>query len=263
MSINVLYFIYQCFWGMLYFQEPISDKLPKREVTTIKLKILTEEYLNRCKKTRNSVGEDQYGVFKITNQKSMENEILNIQNILPSSISVKKTTQIHDFKTSIFEPIMSYTGIFGYYNPFSAEAQYNSSIPATYRPFTLAHESAHQLGFAREQEANFIGFLIGDQAENLDLKYSTEFFVLKSLLNALVVDDPGYVKEILIRYSLGMQRDRAAEISFKREHEGVVEVFFGFTNDLFLKSNQQEGSVTYNYFINLLIQYQYVTNYSK
>ena len=65
MSINVLYFIYQCFWGMLYFQEPISDKLPKREVTTSKLKILTEEYLNRCKKTRNSVGEDQYGVFNI------------------------------------------------------------------------------------------------------------------------------------------------------------------------------------------------------
>lgn len=263
MSINVLYFIYQCFWGMLYFQQPISDKLPKSEVTTVKLKMLTEEYLNRCKKSRDFVNEDQNGVFRIRDQKAIENEILKNQHNLPIIISDKKPTQIHDFKPSIFEPIMSYTGIFGYYNPFSAEAQHNALIPSTYQPFTLAHESAHQLGFAREQEANFIGFLIGDQAENLDLKYSTEYFVLKSLLNALVENDPEYVKEILLQYSFGMQRDRAAEKAFIKAHEGIIELIFGYTNDLFLKTNQQEGSITYNYFINLLIQYQHIRNDSK
>jgi Zn-dependent peptidase ImmA (M78 family) len=54
---------------------------------------------------------------------------------------------------------MNKTGILGYYNPFTAESQYNPNIPATQLPFTLAHEMSHQLGYAREQEASFIAYL--------------------------------------------------------------------------------------------------------
>ncbi|WP_376785804.1 hypothetical protein [Kaistella carnis] len=41
-----------------------------------------------------------------------------------------------------------------------------------------------------------------------------------------------------------------------KKHEGLLEVLFGYTNDLFLKSNQQEGSITYSYFIDLLLRYE-------
>ena len=53
----------------------------------------------------------------------------------------------------MFGIIGNYVGFQGYYNPFTTEAQYNAELPNTYIPFTLSHESAHQLGFAREQEA--------------------------------------------------------------------------------------------------------------
>ena len=261
--LNILYFTYQLFWGMLYFQKPIIEKLPKSEITVREIKILTIEYLEKCKKTRTLVEEDRNGVFVISNLQSIQQEILHNQRILPASINEKRPANVQAFKPSLFKSLMSYTGILGYYNPVSAEAQYNAALPSSYIPFTLAHESAHQLGYAREQEANFIGFLIGENSKNADLKYSTEYFVLKSLLGSLADQDLDFVRKILDGYSPEMKRDRIAEKLFVKKHEGLVDTFFGITNDLFLKSNQQEGSITYSYFIDLLLQYQTISAESK
>ena len=41
-----------------------------------------------------------------------------------------------------------------------------------------------------------------------------------------------------------------------------MNAFFAFTNDLFLKTNQQEGAVTYSYFVDLLVRYERM-NYDK
>ncbi len=254
---NVFYFIYQVFWGMLYFQTPIIQKLSSQEEPNVnKAKKLALIYLEKCRQTRQSVHEDNKGVFIITDLTSIQKEILNQQTTLPSYISDKRAPQILDIKPSLFKNVMNFTGILGYYNPFTAEAQYNSELPHTFIPFTTAHESSHQLGFAREQEANFVGYLIGIHSDNPELKYSTELFTLKSLLRFIAEEDPEFVKNALHHYSSAMKRDRAYEKSFILRHQGWLDDFFRFTNNLFLKSNQQEGSVTYSYFIDLLLNYE-------
>ncbi|WP_419868847.1 DUF3810 domain-containing protein [Chryseobacterium sp. CT-SW4] len=256
--INIFYFSYQLFWGMLYFQTPIIEKLPDEKPTEDKAKKLALLYLEKCRNTRAAVKEDRNGVFRITNICSIQQEILFQQNQLPPYISNKKSYSVNSFKPSLFKRIMNFTGILGYYNPFTAEAQYNSGLPSSYIPFTLAHESSHQLGFAREQEANFIGYLIGVNSNNAELRYSTEYFTLKSLLNSLVEKDPAFVKSVLDSYSPAMKRDRQFEKNFVLQHQGLLEEVFYMTNNLFLKSNQQEGSVTYSYFIELLLRFERV-----
>jgi hypothetical protein len=255
--INVLYFCYQVFWGMLYFQTPILYKLSSQKEPDInKAKILALKYLEKCKASRTMVKEDKNGVFIISDLTSLQLEILQRQKAIPGYISSKKVSSVNSFKPSIFKNVMSFTGILGYYNPFTAEAQYNPQPPATTIPFTSAHESSHQLGFAREQEANFIGYLIGINSSNSDLRYSTEYFTLKSLLRFIIEEDPAFVKSVQKNYSAGMKRDQAFEKSFVLKHQSWLDDFFGFTNNLFLKSNQQEGSVTYSYFIDLLLNYE-------
>ena len=255
-SWNVFYFVYQCFWGMLYFQHPIISKLSEKPPAEEEIKSLAVKYLNRCLYSRNRVKEDANGVFMIESIREIEQEILSQQKHLPAYISSKKSVEISSFKPSLYSGMMSATGISGYYNPFTTEPQYNAAEPSTYIPFTLSHESAHQLGFAREQEANFIGYLIGRDSSNWELKYSTEYFVLKSLLHHLAERDEAFVKNILSRYSEGMQRDRQHEKDFITQNQGLLNDFFSTANDLFLKSNQQEGSVTYSYFIDLLVRYE-------
>lgn len=242
---------------MLYFQTPIIKKLPNQKDPSVeKAKIMALRYLEKCKATRQLVKEDKNGLFIITDLTSVQKEILHQQTQLPHYISDKKAPKINAFKPSLFGRVMNYTGISGYYNPFTAEAQYNAKLPPSLIPFTSAHESSHQLGFAREQEANFVGYLIGIHSKNKDLQYSTEYFTLKSLLRFIVVDDPEFVKSIIKSYSSGMKRDRMYERVFISRHQGLLDDFFGFTNNLFLKSNQQEGSVTYSYFIDLLLNYE-------
>ena len=120
----------------------------------------------------------------------------------------------------------------------------------------MAHETSHQLGFAREQEANFIGYLVGIQSQNTELKYSTEYYTLKSLLNSIIDEDETFVKTVLDEYSEGMKKDRQNEKEFFTKHESYLNQVFSFTNNLFLKTNQQEGSITYSYFIKLLVKYE-------
>ena len=254
--INLFYFIYHLSWGMLYFQAPLAEKLPKREITVDRTKALALLYLEKCRETRKLVDEDERGVFTFKPISLIKLAILNRQEELPEEFKTKTATKIDAFKPILYRGIVSYSGILGYYNPFTAEAQYNDQLPASYIPFTLAHESAHQLGFAREQEANFIGYLIGRNSENAALRYSTEYAVLKALLNSLLEEHKPFVDSVLSQYSAEMKRDRQAEINFRNKHKGPLDVFFGITNDLFLKSNQQDGSVTYSYFVDLLIRHE-------
>lgn len=254
---NIFYFIYQIFWGMLYFQAPLRDQFSKEEVQAEEMKALAQKYLNLCKESRSLVKENPVGVFEIQNSEEIKEEITRNQKNLPLFLPSKKGFKISSAKPSLFNQIMSYSGILGYYNPFTAEAQYNPNLPSISIPFTLAHEFSHQLGYAREQEANFIGYLSGKNSRNVELRYSTEYFVLKSLLNSLVEKDPKFVHAIISQYSAGMQRDRIAEKIFNKMHEGYFNDLFGITNNLFLKSNQQDGSITYSYFVELLVRYEF------
>lgn len=255
-GLNGFYFIYQIVWGMTYFQEPVIIHLDENPPTQNEIKSLAIKYLHLAKQTRTQVQQDERGVFKINNWHGIEREILRKQNTLPYFLPTKKVTEINNFKASLYSSAMNYTGILGYYNPFTTEAQYNEYLPHTMLPFTLAHESAHQLGYAREQEANFIAYLLAQNTQNVDLKYSVEYYVLKSLLRALMQENEEFVKSILSQYSEQMNRDRQAERDFVQKHQSVIDDIFAFTNDLFLKSNQQEGSITYSYFVDLLVRYE-------
>ncbi|WP_018675375.1 DUF3810 domain-containing protein [Riemerella columbina] len=255
-GINLFYFIYQWVWGMLYFQPPIINQLSSKDPSIEDAKHLSLKYLNHCKQLRNKVKENRDGVFEYPSLANIKQNILQQQYHLPKFLDYKTPTNIDDFKSSLFAPIMAYTGILGYYNPFTAEAQYHQNLPQTYIPFTLAHESAHQLGYAREEEANFIGYLIGIQSQDKNLQYSTAYFTLKSLLSDLYDTEPEFVEQILNQYSEGMKRDRAYEMAFREVHRGKLEDFFGWTNHLFLKSNRQDGRITYSYFTRLLLKYE-------
>jgi hypothetical protein len=62
-------------------------------------------------------------------------------------------------KPSLISVPLSYMGFGGYLNPFTNEAQVNDCLPKYNFPTTTLHEMAHQIGYASESEANFIGFL--------------------------------------------------------------------------------------------------------
>lgn len=253
---NIFYFIYQISWGVLYFQKPILEKLPQKEVSKNEIEQLTLHYIYLTNKTREKVNEDKNGVFKIKNLEYLKRKILESQSLIPKEFYPHKITKIDNLKTSLFGKSMNYSGILGYYNPFTTEAQYNKNLPNTYIPFTLAHESSHQLGFAREQEANFISYIICENSNNSELQYSAYLYTTKSFLKYLSQTNPEFAEQAMLFISEKVKRDLKNDKKFNLEHSGILEDFFHLSNDLFLKSNQQDGAITYSYFIDLLVKYK-------
>ncbi len=85
-------------------------------------------------------------------------------------------------KKSFLALPLTYMGFGGYLNPFTNEAQVNDLLPMYNFPITSSHEMAHQIGFASENECNFIGVLASVKNDNLYYQYSGYSFALRYCL---------------------------------------------------------------------------------
>jgi len=149
---------------------------------------------------------------------------------------------------------MTYTGITGVYFPFTGEANVNTHIPPVTLPFTAGHEMAHQRGFAREDEANFIAYLTCRANPGLDFQYSGSLMAVIYLMNALTAHDPEAAAELRQLYGDGLRQDLAAISAFWRRYQGPVEQVSTRVNDIFLKSSRQKDGVqSYNRVVDLLL----------
>ena len=75
-------------------------------------------------------------------------------------------------KSSFYGWLGNYLGFTGYYNPFTGEAQVNTTVPKFLLPFITLHEMGHQLGYAKEDEANFSGYLAAANSHDTLFQYS-------------------------------------------------------------------------------------------
>ena len=80
--------------------------------------------------------------------------------------------QNYSLKKAIFPNLGDYIGFLAYYQPITGEAIVRSDLPMFTQPYTIAHEMAHQLGYASETEANFIAFVVATKSKDPYLKYS-------------------------------------------------------------------------------------------
>jgi hypothetical protein len=87
-------------------------------------------------------------------------------------------------KRVILSRAMSYTHTLGVYTFFTGEANLNTNAPDYSIPYTMAHELAHQRGIAREDEANFIAFLVCANADDPYIKYCGYMNLCEYVLNA-------------------------------------------------------------------------------
>ena len=86
-------------------------------------------------------------------------------------------------KKSIISRIYLYQGVSGYINPFTLEAIVVEEIPSIDFSITVLHEQAHQLGYAAEEDANFLAFISSINNQDPLIQYSGYVFGLSYLLN--------------------------------------------------------------------------------
>ena len=175
---------------------------------------------------------------------------LNQKLIYAYELASEKYDFIHTFDSSIkrimlSEP-MTYTHISGVYTFFTGEANINTNFPDYTLPFTAAHELAHQRGFAREDEANFIAFLVCIESPDKYIRYSGYLNLYEYLAGALSSANMEYYAKISTTVDKNVKLERIAYSNFfEKYRENVIEKVSDAVNDTFLTVNGTEGTKSY------------------
>lgn len=150
-------------------------------------------------------------------------------------------------KASLFGVIGNYMGYGGYYNPFTGEAQINTHMPAFMLPFIAVHEKAHQQGYAKESEANFVGYLAALQSADSCLKYAANLEMFIYANNALRRSDSVAARNNFKALSPIAIKNLKSYRAFVKKYQGPIDEFTTWFYTKFLRlNNQPEGMYSYN-----------------
>ena len=161
-------------------------------------------------------------------------------------------------KTAIASRILDYLGVSGFYFPWTAEANFNGGMPVMTQPHAVAHEMAHQRGFAREDESNFVGFLVAATSDDEFSRYSAYLFAQRQLLGAMARTDREAAIALAQQRSPGVQRDVETIREYWEQFDGPAREAARSANDAYLRTNRVPGGVlNYGRSVELLVAYSH------
>ncbi len=251
----LVFWLFYLSWGFNYFRPSLAKKLDlKADSYTINDLIKTGEIL------RDSAN---YYQLKLTGNDSISVEVTyGIERILrktPEGYKVISSYIQQDYifpviKKSLLSKLISYLHVTGYLNPFTNEAQINSYYPKFALPFIASHEVAHQLGYAPEDEANFLGFISSIHHPDPYFNYSGYSAALYYVLAELKKYDAKNYEKMIETLNRGVKKNYNEEYLFYKKYQtrfDTTELY-----DSYLKLNQQKSGIqSYNRMIKLLIAY--------
>ena len=255
---SIIYFCFYLFWGLNYYREPLSKNLnyQKQEYTTLQLKKVTAHIIKNLNHYQLEITKND--TLKVENpysEEEMYNIALSGYDHLSEDFPQLKY-QYPSIKSSLMSLLQTYNGTGGYLNPLTGEAHVNSKIPKTSYPTTTCHEMAHQIGFAAENEANFIGFLAANYNDNIYFKYASYRMAFGYCISELRERDKNLSKELWKTINSGIYKDFNASYQFWRAYKNPFEPIVKKGYNAYLKANKQDkGLQSYNYVVDLFISY--------
>jgi hypothetical protein len=146
-------------------------------------------------------------------------------------------------KRSLYGKWLNYTGVTGYLNPFTNEAQVNTTVPGMLHPFITCHEIAHQLGYAPEETANFVGYLAATSTTDKRFRYAANFDMFLYSVRQLAFRDTTLAQNIWSRATPGVKADYKAILDFYEPYTGKVDEYSTMLYDRYLKANKQDKGI--------------------
>jgi len=253
---SAAFFTFVFIWGLNYYRMPFASiaGLEVKPASVKELEGLCQDLILRANELRTSVSTASDGSVDIPGSKrDILNNCYKGYEALSSSYP-SLSGSYGNPKPILLSELMNYTGICGIYFPYTGEANVNIRIPEATLPSTAAHEMAHQRGFSREDEANYISYLACSAHPDVNYKYSGVLLALINSMNALHNADPDSYSKLSGNYSTAVRNDLVGLNAFWKKYEGPVERTSDRINNTYLKANnQKDGVKSYGRMVDLLI----------
>ena len=252
----IIYILFYFLWGFNYFRVDYMNlaNMHGETGTVDDLIALTEEIIQNLNHTRINLKEDNNGVFYL------DEDFLELSKLAQHGFknytvgSINLDGNYGQAKPVLLSEYMGYTGIMGIYIPFTAEPNVNKDIPPQSILSTITHEMAHQRGFAKEEEANFIAYKANINNPDIRFKYSGYYLATQYLLNEIYIEDKETYFFLYSKLSDAVIRDMDYSREYWKSKEGKTEEIVTNMNDTYLKANNQtEGVRSYNGVVKLLL----------
>lgn len=248
-----VYIVFQLLWGLNYNRQGIATQLQLtvEPYTTADLVPLVQELNQQL-----CIYSEEVDSF---NRLSLDKNVILFKE---GEVAYQQVTKDYPFlkyqhpsiKPSLYSSWGQYIGFTGYYNPFSAEAQLKISIPVFLKPFVVCHEIAHQVGYAKENEANFVSFLVSRQSKNAEFRYSAYFEMFLYSWRELLRRDPKLARLYFQAAHPQVKEDYKALRRYLRMTNNNIEPYMSLFYDRYLKlNNQPKGKATYNEVVSWLV----------
>lgn len=252
---SVIYFWFHLSWGFNYYRLPMHQQLEiKNNYSTDELAQFTSRLLNKANDIHVLITKNDTlpVVYNFTEREFRNLVFSNIDSI--QFLDQKAAYQ--SIKPSLLSLPLTYMGFGGYLNPFTHEAQYNDLVPDYKYPSLIAHEMAHQIGYAKENEANFVSCYTNMHSKNILLKYAGYTYALRFCLNELYFSSQEDFELLMNKVNPGILKNFEEIRTFWQSYKNPFEPLFKKFYSNFLKvNNQPQGIKSYNYVVALLVNY--------
>ena len=158
-------------------------------------------------------------------------------------------------KELVSSDLMTYTHISGMYTYFTGESNLNTNYPYYVNVYTTAHEMAHQRGVAREDEANFMAFLVCIGSEDPFMQYAGYLNMYEYLYSAMssAKTERESIRDTLdprVRYDLVCYSR-----FFDKYRNNTAAAVSNTVNNTYLKMQGTEGARSYGLVVDLAVAY--------
>ncbi len=240
-----VYVFFNLGWGLNYNRQGIAKKLS----------LQTDSFSVNQLDTLAHVLQQRANYYRSQEQQGIRQQLKRKKNLFhQAQLSFDTaatqfsfiTMQAPSIKPSLYSYMGNYLGFQGYYNPFTGEGQVNTTIPIFVQPFVTTHEMAHQIGFAKESEANFVGYLVCRKSPNLFFRYSAYLDMYLYANGLLYQLDSSRAIQIASGISPLVAKDIRALKQFYQRYKSPLEDWIMVGYDYFLQANQQpQGKRSY------------------
>ena len=251
--ISITIFLFYSLWGLNYFKTPLLSKLDIGEIKYESLQTTLDRLIDDANEAHLLLGDEDSTLEDLEFDKEKIISELKLDNIKKfDKISTTKFA-----KKSIIPKIFLYQGVSGYINPFTLEAIVVEEIPSIDFSITVLHEQAHQLGYAAEEDANFLAFISSINNQDPLIKYSGYVFGLSYLLNEIQISHNDNLSSFTDKINSGIIEDINSRRKFWQKYSNnIINSLQNILYDFYLKSNNQKaGIASYSRIVNHIINY--------
>ena len=187
-------------------------------------------------------------------------EEMNRRLLLAYDTLAGQEAWLHTYHTTV-KPVvmsvgMSYLHITGVYTFFTGEANINVDFPDYSIPYTAAHELAHQRGIAREEEANFLAFLVCMASDDAYIRYSGLVNLYEYVISALGRADATMAARVRGRLHEDVTGELRAYAEFYKKYQSSqVGAVSNAVNNSYLQSQGSVGVKSYGMVVDLAVAY--------